>query len=108
MATGSVLSQGFHEVQNGNVNTNHLYALLMEETSISNSVFMVLYNPMDNLGIQDFGVVLSNGTNLCMGSARLTLSNGTISVSNAYRYNTADSTATQQAWNVSIRLIREI
>ena len=108
MATGSVLSQGFHEVQNGNVNTNHLYALLMVDGSINLGAFMVLYNPMDNAGVQDFSVALSNGTNIHICSARLTLSSGTISVSNAYRVDTSDSTGTQQAWNVSIRIIREI
>lgn len=96
----------FKLVENGNVTAGHSYLLLLEDSSINSSMFTVLYNPSDNQGIQHFSVCLTNGTNIYCCVAKIALSNGQLSISDAYRIET--SSPGIDAWIVNIRLIRMI
>ena len=93
-------------VANGSITQEHIYCLHCEELTISNAVFDILYNPNDNQGIQNFSVCLTNGTNIYCCVAKISLSNGQLSITNAYRRETGASGV--DAWNVSIRNIRMI
>lgn len=93
-------------VANGNVTQGHIYCIHLVESTIANTSFELLYNPNDNNGIQNFSVCLTNGTNIFCCTAKISLSNGQLSVSEAYRKETGASGV--DAWNVSIRVIRII
>ena len=102
----SLNSNIFKIVSNGNITQDHAYLLFMQETTISNAYFSVLYDPAENNGMQSFGVILDNGTNLFLCAGKLTFSNGTLSLSDTYRC--ASNGNSRDAWNVSIRYIRMI
>ena len=93
-------------VANGSVQQGHIYCIHLVESTIANASFEILYNPNDNNGIQIFSVCLTNGTNIFCCTAKISLSNGQLAVSEAYRKETGSSGA--DAWNVSIRVIRII
>lgn len=93
-------------VTNGSVTQGHIYCIHLSESTIANTTFEIIYNPNDNQGIQKFSVCLTNGTNIYCCVARISLSNGQLSISDAYRKETGASGA--EAWNVSIRTIRMI
>ena len=94
-------------VSNGNVQTNHLYCLIMTDNSITGGKFNVLYNTFDNSGGFYFSMVFSNGNNIFTCSASVSLNNGTLSLQNAYRSDNA-SVGSQTTWNVAITGIRQI
>ena len=93
-------------VPNGNVEQGHIYCLHLVEATIASATFEILYNPNENQGIQNFSVCLTNGTSIFCCTAKISLSNGQLSISEAYRVDTGS--AGEQAWNVSIRTIRMI
>ena len=93
-------------IPNGSVTADHIYCIHMSESTIANAAFDIIYNPAENGGVQEFSCCLTNGNNIYCCTARISLSNGTLSVSNAYRMETGASGA--QAWTVSIRAIRII
>ena len=101
-----IVNNRFKIVNNGNVVIGHAYLLFMEESTIANKYFTVLYDPTENNGNQHFGTVLDNGTNLFLCSADINLLNGTLSISNAKRINSNGSG--RDNWSVSIRYIRTI
>lgn len=93
-------------VANGSVEQGHIYCVHFVESTIANASFEILYNPNENKGIQNFSVCLTNGTSIFCCTAKISLSNGQLSVSEAYRIDTG--TPGEQAWNVTIRIIRMI
>ena len=102
----TIKSNIFKTVSNGNITQNHAYLVFMAETTISNSYFSVLYDPSENNGVQDFGIVLSNGVSMFVCGATLSISNGTIGISNARRVSVEETGV--DSWSVSIRVIRQI
>lgn len=96
----------FKTVSNGNITQDHTYLLFMQEATISNAYFSVLYDPAENNGTQDFGIILSNGTSMFVCNATLSYVNGTIEVTNARRMN-IEGTGIDN-WSVFIRVIRQI
>ena len=93
-------------INNGEITKGHLYAVLLEETSIAQAMFEVLFSPNDNSGRQTFGICLSNGTNIFACTGKISFSNGTLSLSDCYRRETGINGI--DSWSVSIRLIRRI
>ena len=93
-------------VANGSVTQGHIYCIHLVESTVANVSFEIIYNPNDNNGIQIFSVCLTNGTNIYCCTAKMSLSNGQLSVSEAYRKETGASGT--DAWSVSIRVIRMI
>lgn len=93
-------------VANGSITQGHIYCIHLVESTIANAPFNIIYNPNDNNGTQSFSVCLTNGTNIYCCTAKISLSNGQLSVSEAYRKETGASGA--DTWNVSIRVIRMI
>ena len=77
----------------------------MSESTIAGCHFEVLYNPNENGGINDFGIVLTNESHLYLCTGRITLSNGTLSLSRLYR---GDDPTVAESWSASIRYIRQI
>lgn len=94
-------------ITNGNVTAGHIYAVLIEENTIKNTMFEIIYNPNDNNGVQGFGICLSNGTNLFLCSGVISLSNGTLSLSNCVR-NSGNGSFAVDSWSANIRMIRQI
>ena len=96
----------FKPVSNGNITQNHAYLLFMQESTIADAYFSVLYDPSENNGVQDFGIILSNGISMFVCSATLVNESGTIKLANARRVS-IEGTGIND-WSVSIRFIRQI
>ena len=103
MASSPMESPKSFYVENGYLEATRVYLVVLKDHSINDKYFTVLFDPFENNGSQDFGVVLNNGTINYYCSGRMTYSNGTLTVSNGRVANSNQSTAN---WGLSIKRIR--